>query len=106
MKAYALQFAEQDHAEQWIGASDREADFCSQHGAAALKATIEAYWAERGQHVLVSLLNVGFHPAIRAARFDVRSDMVNGLPRAAGQSRKPVEVSARDFNQNDNDSIE
>ena len=31
--------------------------------------------------------NVGFHPAIRAARFDVRSDMVNGMPRAVARMR-------------------
>ena len=86
MKAYALQFAEQDHAEQWSGAGGREPDFCTEDGAAALKATIEAYWALRGQHVLVSLHNVGFHPAIRAARFDLRSDMVNGKPRSAPAS--------------------
>jgi hypothetical protein len=88
MKAYPLQFAEQDDTEQWTGAGEREPDYCTEGGAAALKATIEAYWAERGLHVLVSLHNVGFHPAIRAARFDVRSDMVNGKPRgvlAAGR---------------------
>ena len=106
MKAYALQFAHREDAEQWSASAEREADYCSQHGAHALKAAIEAYWAARGQHVLVSLHNVGFHPAIRAARFDVRSDMVNGLPRTARQSRKPAEVSARHFNQNDNDSFE
>jgi hypothetical protein len=56
-------------------------DFCSQNGALALKAKLEAYWRERGHDVMISLQNVGFHPAIRAARYDVRSDMVNGLPR-------------------------
>jgi hypothetical protein len=104
MKAYALQFSEQDDAEQWSGAGEREPDYCTQDGAAALKATIEAYWAERGQHVLVSLHNVGFHPAIRAARFDVRSDMVNGKPRGAAVGRrKPADVFAEDFDQQDDD---
>jgi len=104
MKAYALQFAEQDDAEQWSGTGEREPDYCTQGGAAALKATIEAYWAERGQHVLVSLHNVGFHPAIRAARFDVRSDMVNGKPRGAlSGSRKPAEVFVEDFDQQGSD---
>jgi len=56
-------------------------DFCGRDGAMQLKTKIEAYWRERGQDVLISLQNVGFHPAIRAARYDVRSDMVNGLPR-------------------------
>lgn len=93
MKAYALQFAGAD----WPQADDPEPDYCTEDGAASLKATIEAYWAKRGQHVLISLQNAGFHPAIRAARFDVRSDMVNGQPRGAVQSRKPVEVFVEDF---------
>ena len=82
MKTYALQFAEQSQADEWQ-MTGGEADYCSQDGAQALKARIEAYWAARGQQVMVALHNVGFHPAIRAARFDVRSDMVNGMPRAA-----------------------
>ena len=64
-----------------------ESDFCSREGAAALKAKIEAYWRERGQNVMISMHNVGFHPAIRAARYDVRSDMVNGLPRNAAKPK-------------------
>ena len=64
-----------------------EFDFCSRTGAAALKAKIEAYWRERGENVMISLHNVGFHPAIRAARYDVRSDMVNGLPRGPGKAK-------------------
>lgn len=58
-------------------------DWCDRAGAHALKAQIEAYWAERGEAVQVMLHDVGFHPAIRAARVDVRSDMKNGLPRPA-----------------------
>lgn len=60
-----------------------ETDFCSRDGALALKAKIEAYWRARGLDVQISMMNVGFHPAIRAARFDLRSDMINGLPRGA-----------------------
>lgn len=72
-------------------ASVGESDFCSRNGAMALKAKIEAYWRERGHTVLVALHNVGFHPAIRAARFDVRSDMINGMPRSATSARaKPA----------------
>ena len=59
-----------------------EHDYCSREGAFRLKAKIEAYWAERGKTVMVTLKNVGFHPAIREARYDIRSDMVGGLPRA------------------------
>lgn len=64
-----------------------ESDFCSRNGAMALKAKIEAYWRERGHTVFVALHNVGFHPAIRAARFDVRSDMINGMPRSVTSAR-------------------
>jgi hypothetical protein len=58
-------------------------DYCSQAGALALKSIIEAYWRTRGHEVVVALAATGFDPALRAARFDVRSDLVNGLPRAA-----------------------
>lgn len=55
-------------------------DFCSRSGAQELKARIESYWADRGHSVQVMLHETGFHPAIRAARVDVRSDMRNGFP--------------------------
>jgi hypothetical protein len=66
-------------------------DFCTREGAQALKDKIEAYWRDRGHPVMVSLENVGFHPAIRAARYEVRSDMVNGMPRSAiASAKKPA----------------
>src|SRR5262245_20333328 len=65
-----------------------ERDYCSREGAVALKEKIEGYWRDRGQNVMIALHNVGFHPAIRAARFDVRSDMVNGMPRTG--ATKPM----------------
>lgn len=84
-----------------------EHDFCSRSGAQELKAKIEAYWAERGQKVQVMLHNVGFHPAIRAARFDVRSDMINGMPRAPSAKRAaPVaEAFVEDFDNSDDDLV-
>lgn len=66
---------------EWLSSAREPADYCSRDGATALKDKIEAYWRERGHSVSIQLHNVGFHPAIRAARYDVRSDMVNGLPR-------------------------
>lgn len=62
-------------------------DYCSREGAHALKARIERYWAERGYDVMVVLENVGFHAAIRAARYDLRSDLVDGWPRTAMRRR-------------------
>ncbi len=102
MKPYALQKEDADaEFDVWSASSagGREpSDFCSRDGAQALKDKIEAYWRERGHDVMIALHNVGFHPAIRAARFDVRSDMVNGMPRAKGKRAEAVkEVFAEDF---------
>ncbi|MES1158918.1 MAG: hypothetical protein ABUL42_03385 [Terricaulis silvestris] len=102
MKSSALHAVNGD--DQWTfgGRAGEPADYCSREGAVALKEKIEAYWRERGQDVMLSLHNVGFHPAIRAARFDVRSDMVNGLPRtslkapSASQSYSMVDAEFSD----------
>lgn len=58
-----------------------EADFTSHAGANELKARIEAYWRARGHEVQVMLIEAPFTQAIRAGRYDVRSELVNGLPR-------------------------
>lgn len=55
-------------------------DFCNVDGARRLKQRIEEYWRERGYEVEVKLVEAGFVAAMRSARTDVRSDMVNGLP--------------------------
>lgn len=55
-------------------------DFCNVDGARRLKQRIEEYWRERGYNVDVKLIEAGFVAAMRSARTDVRSDMVNGLP--------------------------
>ncbi|MBY0562969.1 MAG: hypothetical protein K2P58_02185 [Hyphomonadaceae bacterium] len=56
-------------------------EFTDRHGAKELKARIEAYWRARGFEVQVMLLEGAFTPQLRACRVDVRSDLVNGLPR-------------------------
>jgi hypothetical protein len=56
-------------------------DFCNQDGARRLKQRIEEYWRDRGFKVDVKLVDAGFTPAMRSARTDVRSDMVNGMPK-------------------------
>lgn len=61
-------------------------EFCNRSGALKLKAKIEAYWAERGYEVEVRLPEAGFVAAMRSARTDVRSDLVNGMPRRRIQS--------------------
>lgn len=108
MKPLALQ---KDSAgndfEAWSfdSAHGEPADYCSRDGAHALKEKIEAYWRERGQHVLIALHNVGFHPAIRAARFDVRSDMINGMPRATKRPATAQELFVEDFDEVDEDLV-
>jgi hypothetical protein len=97
MSALALDTSRMDSGDDWRGLAQGETDYCSRDGAVALKAKIEAYWRERGHDVMIVLNNVGFHPAIRAARYDVRSDMVNGQPRV-DRSRKLEDVFVEDFN--------
>ena len=58
-----------------------DADFCNNDGARRLKNKIEDYWRDRGFDVDVKLVDAGFMAAMRSARTDVRSDMVNGMPR-------------------------
>lgn len=55
-------------------------DYCSRQGALALKERIEAFWRERGQIVNATILERGFHPALRTTRYELRSNLVNGLP--------------------------
>jgi len=55
-------------------------DFCNVDGARRLKQRIEEYWRDRGFAVDVKLIEAGFVAAMRSARTDVRSDMVNGFP--------------------------
>jgi hypothetical protein len=64
-------------------------DFCNTDGARKLKAKIEEYWAERGFDVNINLVDAGFVPAMRSARTDVRSNMVNGMPPRKKSERKP-----------------
>lgn len=56
-------------------------NFTDRAGAAELKARIEAYWAKRGFDVQVMLIEQPFVAALRTGRYDVRSEMVDGLPR-------------------------
>lgn len=64
-------------------------DWCNIDGAMRLKDKIREYWEERGYDVDVDLVDAGFVAAMRSARTDVRSNMVNGMPR-----RRIVEASS------------
>jgi len=63
-------------------------DLCDHPGAMILSARIKAYWKERGYEVSVRLDAAGFTPALRGARTDVRSDMVNGSPWQAAKDAR------------------
>jgi hypothetical protein len=65
-----------------VGLKVESANYCSEAGAQLLKTKIESYWRERGHQVSVILEDKGFHLAVRATRFDIRSDMINGAPRS------------------------
>ncbi len=67
-------------------------DWCTQDGAKRLKQKIEGYWRDRGYDVDIALVEAGFLPAMRSARTDVRSNMVNGLPRRSAAADDGVEV--------------
>lgn len=66
-----------------LSATSEGADWTCATGAAAIKSKIEAYWRDRGYEVQVMLVDGPFSPALRASRVDVRSELINGLPRAA-----------------------
>lgn len=56
-------------------------DHCTDEGAERLAAKIRDFWRKKGFDVEVDLKAEGFVPTMRSARTDVRSDMVNGMPR-------------------------
>ena len=56
-------------------------DHCTASGAERLAERIRQHWASDGHDVHMRLAEEGFSPAMRSAHTDIRSDMVNGLPR-------------------------
>lgn len=63
-------------------------DWCNEDGAKRLKQKIEQYWTERGYEVDVDLVDACFIAAMRSARTDIRSNMVNGMPRRRAASEE------------------
>lgn len=58
-------------------------DLCTNDGARRLAAKIEHYWRKQGFDIKVEMRDEGFVTTMRSGRTDVRSDMVNGMPRQA-----------------------
>lgn len=56
-------------------------DLCSNDGASRLQSLIRDYWRKKGYDVEVQLVHEGFVSTMRSSRFDIRSNMVNGMPR-------------------------
>lgn len=59
-------------------------DHCTDDGAARLAARIKDFWRKKGFEIDVDMRPEGFVSTMRSARTDVRSDMVNGMPRRSG----------------------
>jgi hypothetical protein len=57
------------------------ADLCTQDGAHRLAAQIREFWRKRGYEVAVETREEGFLATMRSGRTDLRSDMINGMPR-------------------------
>ncbi|MEM1151306.1 MAG: phosphoglycolate phosphatase [Pseudomonadota bacterium] len=51
--------------------------------AEALALKIEAYWREHGCHVVVVAERMEYDPQLRAVRYELRSNLINGLPTAS-----------------------
>lgn len=56
-------------------------DLCTRDGADRLAQLIREFWRKRGYEVAVETKDEGFVSTMRSARTDLRSDMVNGMPR-------------------------
>ena len=55
-------------------------DLCGEPGAKRLASALNAYWRERGFEANARVVPVGFSPVMRSARWDIRSDTINGIP--------------------------
>jgi len=57
------------------------ADLCTDDGAMRLATKIQDFWRKKGYDVDTETIAKGFVSTMRSARTDIRSDMVNGMPR-------------------------
>lgn len=62
-------------------------DLCTRDGAARLAAQIREFWRKKGFEVDLEARDEGFVAAMRSGRTDLRSDMVNGMPRRSAEAR-------------------
>ncbi|MGF1545655.1 MAG: hypothetical protein ACFB00_14375 [Parvularculaceae bacterium] len=57
------------------------ADHCDKDGAQRLAQRIQDFWRKQGFDVRIEMNAEGFVSTMRSARMDLRSDMINGMPR-------------------------
>ena len=62
------------------------ADLCTDDGARRLALKIQEFWRKQGYEVDVETVAEGFVSTMRSARTDLRSNMVNGMPRRAAEA--------------------
>jgi len=67
---------------------------CDRAVAERLARMIEEYWGARGKIVNTRIVPKGFHAAIRSTRYEVQSDLRDGLPTPGVEkiATGPVEV--------------
>ena len=56
--------------------------------AEALAAKIQTFWRDRGCDVTVMTERMEYDPKLRAVRYEIRSNLVNGRPAAAERRLK------------------
>ena len=61
-------------------------DLCNNDGASRLANQIKEFWRKRGYDVDVETKAEGFVSTMRSARTDLRSDMINGMPRRSAEA--------------------
>ncbi|MGE0408591.1 MAG: hypothetical protein AB7P23_04925 [Amphiplicatus sp.] len=65
-------------------------DLCTQDGATRLASQIKEFWRKRGFEVAVETRHEGFVSTMRSSRTDLRSDMVNGMPRKPSKNANSI----------------
>ena len=65
-------------------------DLADREGAIRLRDHLKAYWRERGYEIDADVIPMGFTPAMRSARWDVRTNLVNGRPPASARIDRAV----------------
>lgn len=63
-------------------------DLANRDGAIKLRDHLIAYWLERGYEIEAEVIEMGFTPAMRSVRWDVRTNLVNGRPPASARIRR------------------